>query len=203
RDGAEAHLARVLNSQMTQAADALDRDKVARPGPCMTHRIENCNPGAQQWRGFIGRKLIGHGRDRFGWDHDIFCVAAVVADPGNFLELAKNEMAATAGVALEAVSAVPAHTHPLPGLPLRDVCPDGINAPGDFMTGDARVRNSGEPRLLYQGVAVADAASFNLDPNLGTTRLRNRALHDFEISTRLADLRGFHSFDPQGRGVMR
>ncbi len=90
----------------------------------MAQRVEYGNAGAQQRRGFVGRKIVGHGRNRFGRNDYIFRVAAVVADSGNFLELAKNEMAATARVAGEAVPAVPADTDPLSGLPLRDVSPD-------------------------------------------------------------------------------
>jgi len=39
---------------------------------------------------------------------------------------------------------------------------------------------------------VTDAARFYLDTNLATAWLRDRALDDFEISTWLADLNGFH-----------
>ena len=65
------------------------------------------------------------------------------------------------------MSAVPADTYPLPGLPLRDVRSDCVDAPGDLMPGDARVLQTGEAGLLYEEVTVADAASFNLDPDLG------------------------------------
>ncbi len=92
---------------------------------------------------------------------------------------------------------MPADTYPLTGLPLRDVRPYRVDAPGDFMARDAGVRQSGKPRLLDDGVTVADAASFNLDSDLGAAGLRNRALDYFEISTRLTDLYGFHRFSPQ------
>lgn len=169
----------------------------------VTHRIENCNPGAQQRRGFIGRKIIGHGRDRFGGDHDILCVAAIVTEASNLLELAENEMAPAARVAGKAMSAVPADADPLSGLPLCDVRSDCVDAPGNLMAGDARILQTGEAGLLYEEVTVTNAARFNLDSNLGAARLRNRALHDFKIATRLADLGDFHSFDPQECGVMR
>ena len=203
RDGAETHLACELNSQMTQAADALHRNQVAGPGPGMTHGIENCNPGAHQRRGVISGKVIGYGRDRFGGDHDILGVAAVVAEAGNLLELAKDKMAATTRVAGKAMSAVPAHTDPLSGLPLCDIRSYCVDAPHDFMPGDARVFQTGEAGLLYEDVTVADAAGFNLDPDLGAARLWNRAFHYFEVSTRFADLCDFHIFWSSGMRAMR
>ena len=84
------------------------------------------------------------------------------------------------------MSAVPADTDPLPGLPLRDVRANCVDAPGDLMPGDARILQSGESGLLYDGVAVTDAASFHLDPNLGAARLRDRAFDYFEVSTRFS-----------------
>jgi hypothetical protein len=100
------------------------------------------------------------------------------------------------------MSAMPADTYPLSGLPLRDLGPYRVDVPRDFMARDARVRQSGKPRLLYDGVAVANAASLNFDSDLGATGFRNRALDYFEISTRLIDLYGFHRFCPQEFGAM-
>ena len=139
-------------------------------------------------------KIVGHGRHRLGRDDHVFRVAAVVADSGNLLELAENEMAAPAGIAGEAMSAMPADADALAGLPLRDVGANRVDASGNLMAGNARVLQSGKARLLYDGVAVADAAGFNLDPNLGAARLRNRTFDDFEVSTGFADLCGFHDF---------
>ena len=167
----------------------------------MAHRVEHGNAGAEQRRGFVRRKIVGHGRNRLGRDHHVFRVAAVEADSGNFLELAKNEMAATAGVALEAVSAMPAHAHTLAGFPLRDVSPNRVDASGDLMARNARILQSGKARLFYDNVAVADAAGLNLDPYLGAAGFRNRALHHFEVSTWFADLYGFHIFVLRNAGV--
>ena len=151
----------------------------------MAQRIEYGNARTEQRRGFVGRKFVGHGRNRFGRNDYVFRVAAVVADAGNFLKPAQNEMAATARVAGETVPAVPADANSLAGLPLRDVSPDRVDASGNFVAGNTRVLQSGESGLLYDGVAVADAAGFHLDPYLGAARLRNWSLHDFKVSTGL------------------
>jgi hypothetical protein len=200
RDRAETHLTRVLDPQMTQPADALHGNQIAGPRTGMSQRIEYGNTGAEQGRGFVRRQIVRHGSDCLRRDHDVFRITPVEADPGNLLELAKNEMAAAAGIALEAVPAVPSHTHPLARFPLRDVSSNRIDAPGDFVARNPRVLQSRESRLLHDGVAVANSAGFNLDPDLGVARLGNRALDDFEVSTRFADLCDFHIF-PQEYGI--
>ena len=78
-------------------------------------------------------KIVGHGRNRLGRDHDVFRVAAVIADSGNLFKLAEDEMAAAAGVAFEAMSAMPADAHPLARLPLCDVGADRIDPSGNLM----------------------------------------------------------------------
>jgi hypothetical protein len=99
----------------------------------MAQRVEYCDACTEQRRSFVRREIVGHGRNRLGRGHYVFCVTTVEADSGNFLELAENEMASTAEVALKTVSAMPADSHPLSGFPLRNVSPDRIDAPGDFM----------------------------------------------------------------------
>jgi hypothetical protein len=108
------------------------------------------------------------------------------------LEPAVDEVAAPAGVALEAVSAVPAYAHTLPWLPKCHVRANRINASRDFVAGDARVLDAGPVSFFHQHVAVADAAGFDLNANLLGAGLRDRALDYFKVSTGFADLNGFH-----------
>ena len=149
------------------------------------------------------REIIGHGRDCLGRDHHVLGVAAIVADARNLLDLAENEIAATAGVADKTVPAMPSHAHALTGLPLRDVSSNGVDAPGDLVAGNSRVLQSGKARLLHDGITVTDAAGLHLDPDLRPPRLRNGAFHYLEISTRFADLCDFHIFFPNGQRSCR
>src|SRR5438309_11308445 len=87
-------------------------------------RVIEGNSGAHQRRSFVCRQLVGYSCNRLGRDHHVFRVAAIEADCGNFFKLTENEIASTAGVTLEAMSAVPAHPHPLTGLPLGNVRPN-------------------------------------------------------------------------------
>jgi hypothetical protein len=87
---------------------------------------------------------------------------------------------------------VPSHSNPLTGLPQRDVGANRVNAPGDFVARHSRILNPRPVPFFHQHVAVTDATGFYLDSYLAASRLWNRALNDFEISTWLAHLHCFH-----------
>jgi hypothetical protein len=113
-------------------------------------------------------------------------------DRSYLFELAQDEVAATAWIALEAMAAVPSHADPLAGLPQGHVGTDSIDTSGNFVAGHARKLNSGPKPFLHQRVAMADSTCFDLDAHLTATGLGYGALDDFEISAWLADLHGFH-----------
>jgi hypothetical protein len=52
--------------------------------------------------------------------------------------------------------------------------------------------NPRENSVFGQVVAVADAASLNLDSHLAGSRLGNLALHDFKITARFGHMYRFH-----------
>lgn len=95
------------------------------------------------------------------------------------------------------MSTVPADAHALAGLPKRHVCADRVYASGDFMSGNSRILNSRRVAFLYQYVAMANSARFNLDADLGATWLRNWTFHHFESGTGFANLNRFHSHTPE------
>ena len=117
-NGAEAHLPRVLDAEMAEAADALHGDQIAGARARVAQRVENRDAGAEQRRGFGGRKIVGHGRDRFGGRDHVFGITAIMADGGDFLVLAEHEIAAAAGFASEVMSAMPSDADALAGLPV-------------------------------------------------------------------------------------
>src|SRR3954467_3671795 len=127
----------------------------------MTQGVEHGNTGAQQRCSFVRGEIVGHGGDRLGWDDNVFRVAAVVTYAGDLLVFTKNEVTAPAGVADEAMPAMPADTNALARLPLRDVGANRVDPAGNFVAGNTRILQSGESRLLDDGVAVTDAAGFH------------------------------------------
>src|SRR5690242_8653190 len=191
-DGVKAHLAGVLNSEMAQAADALDCDEVSGARSGIAQGVVNGNAGAKQRGGFVGGQVFRNQSHGFGGSDHVFLVAAVKVNGGDFLELAIDEITAAAGIALEAVSAVPTYAYTLTGFPESDVWADCIDASGDLVSGDAWILNAGPLPFLHESVTVAYAAGFHFDTNLATGGLGDRAVDQFEISTRLADLNGFH-----------
>src|SRR5205085_5242913 len=60
------------------------------------------------------------------------------------------------------------------------------------MAGDARILYARKPALLDERVAVADAASFDLDAHRACARLWHIALHEFKGAIRLTDLHDKH-----------
>src|SRR5438105_3222017 len=191
-DGAKSHLPGILNAQVTQAADALNRYDIAGACATITKRVIDRDTGAHQRSGFIGGQIVRHKRDGFGRDDDILGIASVKVNAGNFLKLAVNKVAATAGVAGEAMAAVPADTNPLAGLPLGYVGTDCVDAPGDFVAGDSGILHARPAGFLHDRVAVADAAGLDFDAYLAAAGLGSWAFDDFEIAAGLADLDCFH-----------
>jgi hypothetical protein len=113
-------------------------------------------------------------------------------DGGNLFEFAIDEVATAAGLTFETVPAVPAYTDTLAGLPKSNVGADGVDASGNFVSGDARILDAWPHSFFHQHIAVADAAGLNLDANLITPWLGYGTLNDLKVSAGLADLNRFH-----------
>src|SRR5207302_2283492 len=191
-DGTKAHLARVLNTQVTQASDALNSYQVAPTRSRITQRVINSDACAKQRGSLVGGQVIGNGGHRLGRSHHVFGVTAIEAEAGDLAKLAKKEVATAAGIAFEAVSAMPTYAHTLARLPVGYVRSNRVDAPGDLMPRHARILDSRPESFFHQSIAVADAACFDLDPHLPASGLRDRALDHFKIFSRFADLHGFH-----------
>jgi hypothetical protein len=177
---------------MAKSANALHGDQIASARACVAKRIENRDAGAEQRRGFGGGEIFWDGGDRLGGRNHVFRVTAVVADGGNFLVLAENEIAAAAGVASETMTAVPSDADALAGFPVRNVSTDSVDAAGDFVSGNAWILEAGPMAFSYERVAVADAAGFDFNPDLAAARLGNISFDEFEITAGFADLDSLH-----------
>jgi hypothetical protein len=140
----------------------------------------------------VGWDVIWYESDCFGRSNHIFLITAVEVNASDFLVLTVDEVPAAAGLTGETMSAMPANADALARFPLCDIGAHRIYASGDFMSGDARIFDAGPMTFFHQGIAVTNAARLDLDTNLATDWLGNRALNDFKVSTGLADLNGFH-----------
>jgi hypothetical protein len=115
-----------------------------------------------------------------------------VGDAGDFFIFAVNKIAATAGVTGEIVAAVPSYAGALAGLPVGDISADGVDASGNFVSGNTWILNAGPIAFLDECVTVADAAGFDFDADLVAGGFWNISLDDFEITAGLADLDSLH-----------
>jgi hypothetical protein len=177
---------------MAKSTDALNGDQIAGARTRVAKGIENRDAGTKQRRGLSCGKVVWDGGDRLGGHNRVFRVTAVVADAGNFSGLAENEIATAAGIASEIMTAVPSDADALAGFPVCYISADGIDAAGDFVSGNARVLDTGPITFLHEHIAVADAAGLDFDPNLVACGIGNVSFDKFEITAGLADLDSFH-----------
>src|SRR5258708_7708795 len=177
---------------MAESADALHGDQIARARTRIAERIEHCDAGTEQGRSFGGGKIVWNGGDRFGWSDHVFLITAVMSEAGDLFVLTIDEITAAAGVTRKIVAAVPSDADALARFPVCYVGADGVDAAGDFVSGDAWVLGGGPIPFLHEGVAVADATGFDFDPDLVAGGFGDVSFDDFEITARLADLVGFH-----------
>jgi hypothetical protein len=161
--------------------------------PRIAERIENRDTGTKQRRGFGGGEIVGDGGNRLGGRDHVFLVTAVMADAGNFFELAIDEIAAAAGIAGETMATVPSDSNALAGFPVGNVSADGVDAASNFVSRDAWILDAWPIAFLYQRIAVADAAGFDFNSDLAAAGLRNISFDEFEITAGFADLDNFHS----------
>ena len=177
---------------MAEAADALDRYGIAGTSAAVAERVVRGDARAEQ-RGYLdGLELLGEVHASFVRHDRVLGIAAVVAESGDFLPFAVDEEAFAAGVADEAVAAVPADAHPVALLPLGHVGADLVDAPGDLVARNPRQRQAGKRAGLHEGVAVADSAGFDLDADLARGGFWELALDELERAIGLGHLYGPH-----------
>src|SRR5712692_9375946 len=181
-----------LDSQVTEPSDSLDSDEVARQRAAMAQGVKGGNPGTHQRRGLGSIKRLRHLCQRFHWCDHVFLVAAVVADAANLPVRAVHKVAATAGKTSAVLPAMPADSHTLAFPPFLHSRAEFIDHSGHLVSGNARVRNAWEKAFLGDHIAVTDSTGLHVNPHMSRARLRNFALHDLKVRSRLRYLHGFH-----------
>ena len=112
-------------------------------------------------------------------------VSAVIADARNFQVPAIAKISAPALATRVVLAAVPADTDALSLLPLGNTGAHFIDDACHFMSWNAGILNAGPRAFFREHVTVANTTGLHLDPHLSCTRLRNLALDDLEICSRL------------------
>jgi hypothetical protein len=90
------------------------------------------------------------------------------------------------------MSAMPADTDALAGLPMCYTCTDCIDNTEDFMAWNSGILQTRPVAFFDHGVAVANAAGLDLDSDPPGFGLRNFAFDEFKVSARAGDLSSTH-----------
>jgi hypothetical protein len=107
-------------------------------------------------------------------------------------DLTGHEVTATAGIAVTAVPAVPADPDPLAPRPSGDAFAERIDDSGDLMSGNPRIPDARPLSLLRQGIAVADAARFDLYTHVSGSGLCDLAFNELKGAAGMTDLHDSH-----------
>ncbi len=192
-DRLEPHLHRVLHSEMTETAEAKHRHHVAGPRTAVPKRVVSRDARAHQRCGFHRGQILRHQCQRHGGSKHVIGITAVEGNAGDLEgDLTAEEIAAPAGIAMTAMTAMPARAHALARFPLRNPRAHGIHRPVHFMAGNARVLQPRPKAFLHQGIAVTDAARLDFDPHPAGGGLWDFAFNNFKRPVRADDLCGTH-----------
>src|SRR5437899_11536659 len=192
RDGLKSHLPSVLNSEMSQTADARHGDWLAGACARIAERVTDSNARAHERPCFLRQQFIGNRRQSCRRCDHLLGVPAVKIEACDFAIGAHCKIAALALCADETMSAVPPHADPLTFLPFNNVAADRIDTSRDFMTRHPRILKPWPETLFDKQIAVANSACLHFHANLTGTRVRYFAFHQFPISAGLGDLRRLH-----------
>jgi hypothetical protein len=88
---------------------------------------------------------------------------------------------------------MPTDSDALAGFPVGYVGAHGVDAAGNFVSGNARVLDAGPLAFFHQRIAVADAASLDSNPDLAAAGLGNVSLDEFEFAAGFGDLDDLHA----------
>src|SRR5215213_9353517 len=156
RDGLEAHLSRVLNTEMAQSTDAVNCDHISSPSTRVAQRVIDRNPGAHEWSRFFCRDFIRNRRQRRRRRNHVLSIAAIEVDPRDLSIKAHRKVATTTLFAHETMATMPADTNALILGPCGDVVADGIDPSSHFMTRHTRVLKSGPQTFFDEHLAMAN-----------------------------------------------
>ncbi len=180
--GPEAELMGKLQRQMPQPADALHGHQVASPRAAVLQGAEDRAARAEQRRPNASVKLFRDRHEGFGAGDHILGVAAVDGETRDDGILTGPKVAPAAGRTREAMTAMPAHAHPLPDPPVIDARPQPVDHPHDFVPRYSRIRHAGEMTFLYGRFSMANAARLNLHQDFARFRLGNFPVHQLKIA---------------------
>src|SRR5690349_13132223 len=112
-DSPESHPPRVLNSEMAQPSDTVDRNNVSGASTGVAQRVVNRHPGAHERSSLFGQNVIRNRSQRARRRYHVLRISTIEIEPRHFAMEAHRKITTTTLLAHEVVTAVPADTHSL------------------------------------------------------------------------------------------
>jgi hypothetical protein len=173
---------------VAEPAQAEHGHDISRTRAAISQSIKGSEPSAHQWSYFSRGHVVRHSRYRAGRGNHVIGISAVEADTGDLACYAREEVTSPAMVAMPAIAAVPAGAHVVAGLPAGNAGTDGVDYARDFVAGDSGILDSRVDPLLYEGIAVADAAGEDFDPDCSGAGFGYRPFYEFQWTVGARDL---------------
>src|SRR6266516_3756259 len=126
RDGIESHLPRILNSEMSQSADAVHGHNFAAARPRIAERVIDRDARAHERPRFLGWQFIRNCGERGRRCDHVFGISAIEIEARDFAIDTHCEIAVPALRADETMSAMPPHADALTFLPFCDAVADRV-----------------------------------------------------------------------------
>jgi hypothetical protein len=112
-------------------------------------------------------------------------ISAVVADAADFYIATITKIATAAFATGIVVATMPADSDTLPFCPRGHACANFINDARDFVSRNARKLDSRQQSFFHKHIAVADATGLYFNAYLSCIGLKNLAIDDLKIPSRL------------------
>jgi hypothetical protein len=87
---------------------------------------------------------------------------------------------------------MPTHANAPSLTPTLYTCSDVVDGAGDFVSGNARIRNARKQAFFGHHIAVANPTGLNANPDLSCTRLWDLPLDNLQFPPGFGDLNSLH-----------
>src|SRR5262249_16085041 len=177
----DPHMPRVLQCQMTKAADTKHSDKVTRLRWCVSQGVERRESRAKQRRGICRRQIVRDTHEPGGLRDHHLGISTIRMNPRVFLVATVHEIAISTEFAITARASQEADTNALTKRPALDARAKGIDPPDHFVPRDARPADW-KGGFHRAGIRVADTARLDANAHLTGARIDQRFHYGFEFS---------------------
>src|SRR5690349_3336065 len=179
---------------MSQTSNSLHRDRISCPRARIAQCVVDGNSRTKQRCSIFGGKIVGNASHCFLPRKHVLLISAIEMNSRDFRIAAVDEIPAAARVTHKAMPAVPAYPHAIATLPHGDIFAHSVDTPRNLVPWRTRILQSPQGPMPFfdNRVTVTDPTGLDLDAYLSASRLRNRSLNNFEITSGTRKLDGFH-----------